>query len=59
MAREDGYETLMLRKESKQMFYDCKKQIEKLVDVPMTNSQAMEYICKRILKSVLSDSTNQ
>jgi len=55
MARADGYETLMLRVEAKKAFYECKKQVEALVDIPMTNSQAMQYLCKLALKQIPSD----
>lgn len=56
MAIAKGYTSLLLRKEVKQMLVDTKKAVEKDVGVPMTHSQAVEYICK-VINKILSDST--
>jgi hypothetical protein len=56
MAIAKGYTSLLLRKEVKQMFVDTKKAVEKDVGVPMTHSQAVEYVCK-VINKILSDST--
>jgi len=49
MAITKGYTTLMLRKETKDILYEAKHIIEKEVHIPMTNSQFVEYMCRRIV----------
>jgi hypothetical protein len=49
MAMANGYTTLMIRKETKEILYEAKQIIEKEVGIPMTNSQFVEYMCRRIV----------
>jgi len=49
MAISKGYATLMIRKETKDILYEAKQIIEKEVHIPMTNSQFIEYLCRRIV----------
>jgi len=56
MAMANGYTTLLLRKEVKDLLMQTKKAVEKDVGVPMTHSQSVEYICN-IINKILSDST--
>jgi hypothetical protein len=56
MAMADGYTGLLLRKEVKELYIATKKAVEKDVGVPMTHSQAVEYMCN-VINKILSDST--
>lgn len=64
MAIANGYTTLMLREETKDLYYKTKQLIEDKVGISMTHSQCVEYMCKQMSKrapkkpTVLSDSTN-
>lgn len=49
MPIANGYATLMLRKESKEILYEAKKIVEGDVGIPMTNSQFVEYMCRKIV----------
>jgi hypothetical protein len=49
MARADGFETLMIRIETKQKFMKAKKKLEQEIGFGLTHSQAMEMLCNKIL----------
>lgn len=49
MAIANGYTTLMIRKETKEVLYEAKQIIEQEVGIPMTNSQFVEYMCRKIV----------
>jgi hypothetical protein len=49
MAQARGFETLMLRVETKKKFMEAKKKLEAEVGFELTHSQAMEMMCNKIL----------
>jgi len=59
MARNDGYEVIMVRKETKENFKKVKKFIEertgmKDMGLVMTMSQAVDFMCKKIMSDIIS-----
>lgn len=58
MAIANGFETLMLRSETKQRFYEVKKLVEKDMDMKLTHSQAMDFML-RYVEKILSDNTTK
>lgn len=69
MAIANGYTTLMLREETKELYYMTKRRVEEQLGISLTHSQCVEYMCKhmaspRLVKlskkpAVLSDSTTK
>ena len=51
MAQAKGFETLMLRVETKKKFMEAKKVLEQEVGFNLTHSQAMEMMCNKLLPS--------
>lgn len=49
MARADGFETLMIKIETKNKFREAKKKLEKEIGFELTHSQAIEMMCNKIL----------
>lgn len=57
MARNDGYEVIMVRKETKENFKKAKKFIEertgmKDMGLVMTMSQAVDFMCNKIMSDI-------
>lgn len=51
MAQARGFETLMLRVETKKKFMETKKLLEQEIGFTLTHSQAMEILCNKLLPS--------
>jgi len=49
MAKATGFETLMLKKETKEKFYLAKAKMEKDLGVRLTHSNAVEILADQIL----------
>jgi len=49
MAVANGFETLMLRVETKNKFREAKKKLEGQMGITLTHSQALEIMCNKIL----------
>lgn len=49
MAQARGFETLMLKTETKNKFREAKKKLEQELGFLLTHSQAIEIMCNKIL----------
>jgi hypothetical protein len=49
MARADGFETLMIRIETKSKFREAKKKLEEQLGITLSHSQALDLMCNKIL----------
>jgi len=49
MAVANGFETLMLRVETKKKFREAKKKLEAQMGIDLTHSQALEIMLNKIL----------
>lgn len=49
MAIANGFTTLMMHHETKDMYLEAKAKIEEKLNMKLTHSQAIEYMCKKIL----------
>lgn len=54
MAQANGFETLMLRTETKEKFRQAKKKLEEQLGIPLAHSQAMDIMCNKILSDSIS-----